>query len=116
MHRQPSSDVTKDALHQMNVAHDAKINKYAEITEHTGLQVRPAVFATTGHLHPSTEKLLREISSHAPSAAGAEATTATSRLTTLYTQLSVSIQRDNAKIIADCFRNASVRKESLIRV
>jgi hypothetical protein len=75
----------------MHVAHDAKINKYAEITEHTGLQVRPAVFATTGHLpvHPSTEKLLREISSHAPSAAasGAEATTgtATSLLTSLYT-------------------------------
>jgi hypothetical protein len=87
------------------------------------LQIRPALFATTGtasgHLHPSTEKLLRAIStgSHAPSAAasGAEAASATSLLTTLFAKLSVSIQRDNAKIIADCFRNASISCESLVR-
>ena len=102
-------DIEQDSMQAMQVAHDNKISKYGEITEKTGLQVRPAVFATTGQLHPSTVALVRAIVSHAPSAAGAECQTATALANNFYARLSVSIQRDNTKIIADCFRHARVR-------
>ena len=79
-----------------------KVKKYHDVCTLHGLMMKPFVFSTLGLVSDDAKRLINKIAQHHPHVHSRRSSRAATALS-FSTALSVSIMRDNSKIISDCF-------------